>query len=197
MRRLVVLAVAAAACGGSNSSPGATGAQVQQVDTLAQNMAAAVGSYRASTGNMSTTPACQTAESSYRAQMGSMLDQMKQMSGPMDDAMKRTGHSEDADVMCGSNAMQAEFARHDAVPCAAADMTTNRAEATNHADAMMGLIDHQRARAAQVGSTMGMTGMMDAGSMVGTDGGWTAPDGGMMGACHVGSDGGYMMDGGM
>ncbi|SRR6266568_2472913 len=26
---------------------------------------------------------------------------MKQMSGPMDDAMKRTGHSE-ADVMCGS-----------------------------------------------------------------------------------------------
>ena len=42
---------------------------------------------------------------------------------------------------------------------------------------------------------MGMSGMMDGGMM--GDGGWTLPDGGMVGACYGASDGSYMMDGGM
>jgi len=176
---------------------GASTAQVQQLDTLGQNMTSAVSSYRASATGAATLTDCQAAERSYEGQITPMMDQMRQLSGAMDDAMKKLGHPEDADVTCGSGAMQAELDRHKPVACASADMAANKSEAASHAGAMDELIDHQRARAAQAGSAMGVSGMMDAGSMTGADGGWTEPDGGMMGSCQQESDGGFTMDGGM
>jgi hypothetical protein len=196
-RMMVVVALVVAACSGSGSSSGASTAQVKQVDTLGQGMTATVSSYRASVAGTTTPQACQAAERAYEGQIAPMMDQMKQMSGAMDNAMKQLGHPEGADVTCGSGAMQAELDRHKPVACASPDMAVNKSEAASHADAMDELIDHQRARAAQAGSAMGVSGMMDAGSMSGAAGGWTAPDGGMMGACQLESDGGYTMDGGM
>ncbi|GEJ57753.1 hypothetical protein [Anaeromyxobacter diazotrophicus] len=198
MKRLAILGTAAlVACSGGSTSSTATAAQVTRLDALGQSMSTAVEAYRASASTLSTLQACQGAEDSYHGQMASMLDQMNPLTSPMDGAMKGMGHPDDADVTCGFQALQAEVGRHHAVACASQDLAVDRAEASHHADAMDELIDHQRARAAQLGSAMGVAGMMDAGAMMGSDGGWTAPDGGSMGACFQGPDGGYLMDGGM
>jgi hypothetical protein len=124
-----------------------------------------------------------------------MVDRMKQLCGGLDDHMKSLGRPGDADLACASNAMAAEVVRHRAAACTAA-VDANKLEAARHAGAMDDMIAHQSGRATELGSAMGMSGMMDGG-MMGADGGWTLPDGGMMGACYGSSDGGYMMDGGM
>jgi hypothetical protein len=194
MKRLMVaVALGVGACSGSNTS--STSADVQSLTSVAQDMSAAVASYRSSAAAMSDASTCQAAQSSYDAQMGPMVDRMKQLCGGLDDHMKSSGHPGDADLACASNAMGAEVVRHKAAACAAA-VDVDKVEATRHADAMDDLIAHQSGRATELGSAMGMSGMMDGG-MMGADGGWTLPDGGTMGACYGSSDGGYMMDGGM
>ena len=192
-RIMVAVAVGVAACSGSNTN-GST-ADVQSLASVTQEMSAAVVAYRASAGAMSDASTCQGAQSSYDAQMGPMIDRMKQMSGGLDDHMKSMGRTGDADIACASNSMAVEVERHRAAACVAA-VDVNKVEATHHADAMDDMLAHQRGRATEMGSAMGMSGMMDGGTM-GADGGWTLPDGGTMGACYAASDGGYMMDGGM
>ncbi len=192
MKKLMVVVVAVvAACSGSNGSS----ADVLALASVSQDMSAAVATYRASAAAMSDASTCQAAQSSYDAQLGPMLDRMKQMTGALDDHMKTMGHPGDADMSCASSAMAAEVARHRTAACASG-VDANKAEAGHHADAMDEMIDHQVGRAAEMGSAMGMAGMMDGG-MMGSDGGFALPDGGMMGACYGASDGGYMMDGGM
>lgn len=180
---IIAVTLAATACGGS-SHMGATSGQVAQFDQLGQQMTATVDAYRASATAASTPGTCSSTEAGYRAQMGPMLTHMGQMSGPMDDAMKQMGHAGTADMMCGAHSLEAEFTRHEAVACGSADMAANHAEANHHADVMKEMLDHQRARAAQLGSAMGMSGMMDAGSMMGPG------DGGMMSACLTTGDAG-------
>ena len=194
MKKLVVaVVVGVAACSGS--SPNGSSADVLALASVSQDMSAAVATYRTSAAAMSDSSTCLAAQASYDAQLGPMLDRMKQMTGALDDHMRSMGHTGDADMTCASNAMAAEVARHQAAACTSG-VDANKAEAAHHADAMDDMIDHQGMRATEMGSAMGMAGMMDGG-MMGSDGGWTLPDGGMMGACYGSSDGGYMMDGGM
>ena len=58
-----------------------------------------------------------------------MVERMKQMSGAMDDLLQSMNGRDDADMGCGSEAMQVELVRHRVAACASSDMAANRAEA--------------------------------------------------------------------
>lgn len=85
---------------------------------------------------MTDTAACIAAESIYDGQVRPMVEPMKQMSGAMDDRLQSRNGRDDADLGCGSEAMQVELDRHRVAACASSDMAANRAEAPRHA-AMM------------------------------------------------------------
>jgi hypothetical protein len=196
MRRLMLAGVVAAmaACGGSSNTSNTQ--DVQSFDTTGQDISAKVATYRAQAATILDMAACTAAENDFDGQVRPMVERMKQMSGAMDDRMRSMNGSDDADMGCGSDAMQAELDRHRAVACASSDMATNRAEASQHADMMDELVTHQRGRAAELASMMGMGGN---GSMMGghmTDGGWIMNGGGVVVMCSRAADGGYLMDAG-
>lgn len=196
MRRLMLAGVVAAmaACGGSSDTSNTQ--DVQSFDTAGQDISAKVATYRAQAATMADMAACTAAENTFDGQVRPMVERMKQMSGAMDDRMRSMNGSDDADMGCGSDAMQAELDRHRAAACASSDMAMNRAEASQHADMMDELVTHQRGRAAELASMMGTGGN---GSMMGghmTDGGWIMDGGGVVVMCSRAADGGYLMDGG-
>ncbi len=150
---VIVLGVAAAACGGSS----VTTADVQKFNTLSQNVSSAAATYGTTAAGMTGAPSCNDAENAYDAQVRPMIGQMQGMAGAMDDRMGSMGHMSDADMDCGANAMMAELDRHKAVACASStDMAPNKAEAQQHVTAMTRWADHEMARSAEMGSMMGM-----------------------------------------
>jgi hypothetical protein len=161
--------LAAAACGGSGSAA-ATNGDVQQLNTLSQQVAAAEGSYGAAAGAMTDMTSCAGAESGYHGQVLPMLDEMQAMGPAMDQRMSGMGHPGDADLACAADAMMAELDRHHGVACASPDdMAANMAEAAHHVDAMTQWADHQLARTHDMGarSGTGMGGMGGGGMTTG------------------------------
>lgn len=168
MRYLVlVLAVAAAACGGSSTS-GVTSADVQKLNTLSQSVSAAVATYGTQAAAMTDTGSCNGAESAYDAQVRPMVSEMQGMGTNLDDKMGSMNHQPDADMECGANALRSELDRHQRVACASAtDMAPNKAEALQHVGAMTRWTNHQVARSYEMGSMMGMGGMGGSGMTTG------------------------------
>lgn len=191
-----------AACGGSTNSSGGgatTAADLQTFDTTSQSLSQAVAGYRTRSAAIADPASCAAAQQSYAPAVQPLVDRMQQMAGSLDGEMSSLGRTGDADMACATGAMKVELDHHAAAACASADPAADRAEAVRHADAMDGIIGHQRDRAGEMASVMGVDGgMMGAGMEGGhmADGGWTLPDGGSVAACQGSSDGGYTWDGG-
>jgi hypothetical protein len=177
------LAAAAAACGGSSNDGGGNGTtDVQTFNTTSQAIAATASSYGTNAASMPGLAACSSDETGYDAQVRPMVQQMRTLSGGMDDRMRSMGQLSSADMACGSDAMLAELDLHQAIACASpTDMTPNESEAERHAQVMAAWAEHQRIRSVEVGSMMGMGGM---------------GPGGTTGTCQRNSDGTYTMAGG-
>jgi hypothetical protein len=159
---LAIPLLAAAACGGGTGSAVATNGDVQQLNTLSQQLVAAEGSYGAAAGAMTDMTSCAGAEAGYHGQARPMIDEMQAMGPGMDQRMSGMGHPGDADLACAADAMMTELDRHHGVACVSADdMAANMAEASHHVAAMTQWADHQLARTHAMGamSGMGMGGM--------------------------------------
>jgi hypothetical protein len=160
---LLLLALAAAACGGTTS--GVTTADVQRFSATAQSVASAATAYGSQAAGMTDVAACASGESSYDGQVRPMIGQMAGMGPGMDDKMASMGHMSDSDMACGTGAMMAELDRHRAAACASpTDMAPNRAEAQQHVTAMVQWANHERVRAQEMGGMMGMGGMGGSGT---------------------------------
>lgn len=169
-----------AGCGGSMSGGGTS--DVSTFAGTAGQIAGAASSYATTAGATADVPSCQSAHAAYDAQVRPMVDRMRSMGGAMDDRMASMGHPEEADMMCGVDAMSAELAHHDAAACASVDgMPANHAESARHAAAMEAWADHERIRADDLD---GMMGMMDG---MGGGGGRSTP------ACHRNGDGTFTL----
>lgn len=170
---LVAWCAALAACGGSGSGGGtsASTAQVEAFNTSTQAISTAVAKYGSNAASMPDQATCTADESAYDGQVRPPLSQMNDLAGRMDHGMDAMGQAMDADMECGAAAMTAELERHASVACASAtDMAANQSEAAHHVQVMTAYADHQRIRAGQLGSMMGMSGMMGSGTGAGTTG---------------------------
>lgn len=174
------LALAAAACGGSSSTPGAN---PLTFNTLSQDISSAATGYGTKASGMTDAMACSTDETGYDAQVRSMVEQMHGMAPDMDQMMSSLGHGSDGDMTCAANAMMAELDHHKGAACSSmTDMGPNKAEAQRHVAAMTEWAEHQMVRSNDMASMMG-TGM---GGMGG--GGMTT------GHCVHNADGTYSME---
>lgn len=150
----LLTAVIAAGCGDSSDER----PDVRAYAGLAQQISASASAYGTAAEATSDVPSCQSGHGAYDAQVRPMVERMHAMSGDMDREMATMGHTAEADMTCGADAMIAEFDDHHAVACTSADMTANHAEAGRHAAAMQAWAEHQRARSEQMGEMMGMMG---------------------------------------
>jgi hypothetical protein len=180
---VIVLGLAAAACGGSSGSS-SSAANTQTLNTLSQNISSAAAAYGTQASGMMDTTACNTDETGYEAQVRPMVEQMQGMGPEMDQMMGSLGHGTDADMTCAANAMVAEINRHKSVACSSTtDMGPNKSEAQQHVATMTEWANHQMVRSHDMGSMMGM-------GMGGMGGG-----GGMTtGHCVENGDGSFSME---
>jgi hypothetical protein len=183
--RLVTAGVLAAGlvvagCGSDNH--GVNQADVQAYAALSQQLSTAATTYGAAASATIDVESCQSTNASYDAQVHPMVDRMRSMSGAMDQQMGTMGHTGDADMTCGADAMAAELAHHDAVACASTMMSSNHDEAARHATAMTAWADHQHARADEMAGMMGTGGS----GMMGSGGTMTV-------ACHRNGDGTFTL----
>jgi hypothetical protein len=176
--------VVLAACGGGgsgDSGPATTG-QVQDFAASAQAISSAASSYGTTAAVMPDRAACTADQGAYDAQVRPLLEHMRSGSGAMDQQMSSMGRAADADMSCGTEAMTAELDLHASIACASpTDMGPNESEAARHVQVMTAWADHQRVRAEQMGSMMGM-GSMPGGTTTGTcqrnaDGAYTIVNG--------------------
>ena len=204
MRLLRSLAGTIAVVAACSSGPMISSADVNTYGQLAGDLRGAVATYRTGASAMTTTDECKAAFQQYMGQARLDLDRMGSLAGRMDDQMTAMGQMSSGDMRCGMGVMGSELSRHAAAACTATDMGMNRAEANRHGDAMDSFTEHMSMRAAEANGMMGgANGMMGGGGRgFMMDGGWTTPDGGMMGWGHpmpgcTFADGGFpMMDGG-
>ncbi len=179
-----VMAVSCAvlgACGGGGDggSGSVTAADVQDFGASAQAIASAASSYGTRAADVPDRAACTADQGAYDAAVRPLLEHMRSGSGAMDGQMSSMGRGADADMACGTEAMTAELDLHASIACASpADMGPNEGEAARHVQVMTAWADHQRVRAEQMGSTMGMGGM---------------PGGTTTGTCQRQPDGTYAM----
>lgn len=173
-----------AACGGGGSGDGGNGGnagagEVQDFSASAQAISSAASSYGAKAAAMPDRAACTADQGAYDAQVRSLLEHMQSGSGAMDQQMSSMGRGADADMTCGTEAMTAELDLHASIACASpTDMGPNASEAARHVQVMTAWADHQRVRAEQMGSAMGMGGM---------------PGGTTTGTCQRNADGTHTM----
>lgn len=217
LRLALAGAVAAGLACSSSTAPTASGNDAASFDQTAAALDTSVTQYQQASAGAATPADCQAALQQYLARAQPLVNQLRSMSGPMDDYMRSAGTPASADMSCGAEVVSEELAHHQQVACTSADMTQNREEDQRHVQAMQQLTTHLQMRAVQAGGMLsgaGMGGPMmggaaDAGWMMGwSDGGWTQPDGGtvsfsqpMPGCSYAGGtwqppDGGYWMDGG-
>ncbi len=181
----VAVAFLLAACGMSRTAS-MSQADIAAYDQAAAGTGGAVATYRAAAETASSPAECASAVARYDAQVRPMLDRMKEMAGRMDQHMTGMGSHAGADMQCGMDVMVEELEHHLAVACTLPDVAADRAEAERHCDTMQAFVDHMRMRADEMGSMMGDEGMHGQGTGSGImGGGWTMPDGGMMGWDHT------------
>jgi hypothetical protein len=143
---------------------------------------AAAAAYGTQASGMTDVNACNADETSYDAQVRSMIEQMKGMAPGMDQMMSSLGQGSDADMTCAANAMMAELDHHKGVACSSTiDMGPNKTEAQHHVAVMTQWADHQMVRSEDMGSMMGS-------GMGGMGGGGLST-----GHCVLNGDGTYSM----
>jgi hypothetical protein len=178
---VAVASVVLAACGGGgsgDSGPGTAGL-VQDFSASAQAISSAASNYGTKASVMTDRAACTADQAAYEAQVRPLLEQMRSGSGAMDQQMSSMGRAADADMTCGMEAITAELDLHASIACASpTDMGPNESEAARHVQVITAWADHQRVRAEQMGSSMGMGGM---------------PGGTTTGTCQPQGDGAYTM----
>lgn len=172
-------ALAATACGAGTMGTSSDVAAMQAYQALGQDVSGTVATYQADTATIPNDATCQAAHETYANRMAAMLDRMVEMSATMDQHMAEYGHAAPLDMACVAEVMAAEFERHHAAACAAADVAADETEAAEHVAAMTSLVEHQRVRYENAGSMMGM---MDAP----TESTWT---------CQKNADGSFTING--
>jgi hypothetical protein len=178
MRKLTIAAALAAACGTSMNGEPAT---IQATRALSSEMSAVVQAYGTDMAAVASPAACEATHAGYAAHMADLEHRMGELSSDMDSHMAEWGHGAGmADMSCVSDAMAAELAEHHLAACASDDLAADRAEAAHHVEIMAALLEHQRVRAGEAGSGLGM-GMMDPGHDTF--------------ACQHGGDGSFSFDG--
>jgi hypothetical protein len=160
-----------------SADPVATDTNVMGVQAGALQLAAAASAYGTAAAAMADVAACRSEAAAYDDVVRPMVQQMRAIAAAVDRRMMSMGQASSADVQCGADAMLWELDRHRSLACAAADMGPNRTEALGHAQAMTEWADHQRVRSEEMGSMMGVGGMM--------------PGGGATGTCQRNEDGSY------
>ena len=149
-------AIVATACGDATMSRRSDTSTMQAYQAVGQDVATAIASYAADTASMSDDAACEATHDRYAEQMRTMLERMRETSTGMDRHMAEYGHAIPADLSCVAEVMAAEFERHHAAACAAAEIGADMREAAHHVGSMSSLVEHQRLRYEGAGSMMGM-----------------------------------------
>lgn len=180
---VLAAAVVVTACG--SDTHGVSQADVQAYAALSQQISSAASGYGAAANATIDVSGCQSTHAAYDAQVRPMVGRMGAMSGGMDEQMGMMGHTADADMSCGADAIVAELDHHDAVACTSTVMSANHTEATRHATAMTTWADHQRARADEMGGMMGGGGTMGGGGMM--------DPGSATSTCHRNGDGTFSL----
>jgi hypothetical protein len=152
----VIGALAATACGDAMMSRTSDASTMQAYQAVGQDVSGAIASYAADTASMADDVACEATHAEYAEQMGLMLERMREMSTEMDRHMGDYGHTIPADLACVAEAMAAEFERHHAAACEAAEISADLTEAARHVGSMKSLVEHQRLRYEGAGTMMGM-----------------------------------------
>lgn len=171
--------ILATACGDAMMSSTPDTSTMQAYQAVGQDVASAIASYAADTATMTDDAACEGTHARYAEQMLTMLERMRETSTEMDRHMGEFEHALPADLACVAEVMAAEFERHHAAACAAAEIGADMREAAHHVGSMSSLVEHQRLRYEGAGAMMGM---MD-GSGVAT---WT---------CVKNADGSFSING--
>lgn len=172
------LAVTLAACGGTSTTDSA---EIRTFNSTAQLVSSAATEYGTQASIMTSVATCTGAQDAYDGQVRPMVGRMESMAGSMDAMMGSVHHAGDGDMACSALAMMAELDRHRTAAClSSADMAPNVAEAEQHVAWMNQWASHEMARSHDLGTMMGMTGMM------GGSGGGTAT-----GHCIHNPDGTY------
>lgn len=182
----VVAAAVVVVTGCGSDAHGVSQADVQAYGALSRQISTAATAYGTAANATIDVTNCNSTHATYDAQVHPMVDRMRSMSGAMDQQMGMMGHSVDADMACGADAMTSELAHHDAVACTST-MSANHEEATRHTAAMVAWADHQDSRATEMNGMMGGGGMMGAGGMMDTGPVTTAI------ACHRNGDGTFTL----
>lgn len=178
---LLGLPLGLAACGGTS---GFDSSQVQALAATSQAVASSAATYATQANTMTSAASCSSLQGAYDSRVRPMVASMQGMGPAMDEMMGSMNRMSDADMECGAHAMMAELDRHRAMACASsADMAPNVAEANQHATTMTQWASHQGARAHEMGSMMGTSGMMGGSGGTGT----TASTG----HCVQGADGSF------
>jgi hypothetical protein len=171
-------ALALAACGGGTMGSSQEASALAGYQALGQQMTTTIATYGAQTATLPDVATCQGAQAQYQGAMPGMVDRMQQMSGAMDHHMADMGQA-GFDMKCVADAMAAELQHHHMAACTSPDVAVDEQEAGDHVATMNQLMQHQRMRYQDAGSSMGM---MD-------------PPGGTTFTCQENGDGSYTMGG--
>jgi len=149
--------VLASGCGGHNAPDLAA---YQQLLTQAGS---AVAGHRDAGTHVSSVSDCAAEHSQYDGRMRSLIEQMKGMSGAMDDCMMSLGSSSGAGFREQCNSMLAELNAHAQAACQSTDLTQDWAESRRDCDAMSSLLDQEQHDITMMNHMMGGS-MMSGGT---------------------------------
>jgi hypothetical protein len=149
--------VLASGCGGHNAPDLAA---YQQLLTQAGSV---VAEHRDSGTQVTTVSDCTAEHSQYDRRMRSLIEQMKEMSGAMDDCMMSFGSSSGAGFRERCNFMSSELNAHAQTACQSTDLTQDWAETGRDCDAMSSLLDQEQHDITMMNHMMGGS-MMSGGT---------------------------------
>jgi hypothetical protein len=158
-RKAVMVAgiVVASGCGAHNAPDLAA---YQQLLTQAGSV---VAEHRAAGTQVTTLSNCTAEHSQYDGRMRSPIEQMKGMSGAMDDCMMSLGSSSGAGFREQCNSMSSELNAHAQAACQSTDLAQDWAETRRDCDAMSSLLDQEQNDITMMNHMMGGS-MMSGGT---------------------------------
>lgn len=148
------------ACGGQ-AAP-----DLEEWDTLSQELRSSVQGYREAMETAPTPDRCAELRQAYLAELQPRMERMRAMSADLDGCMRRMRHMEDADVEMTCRSMDEELARYAEDGCASEDAVVNQSNAFAHCYYMLERLNDTDARSRQMGGMMG-DGAMGDGMMSG------------------------------
>lgn len=153
---LYLASVLALSCGSAASSSESTaesspGAAASTLEALSADVSASVDEYGASVLSSDASAAsCAARHARYDATVRTMVAQMQEHSGGMDDYMREHAAGSSADYACLSTTMIDELDYHYARACPGSDLGAIQQEASRHVSAMRDYVGHLSDRCREV-----------------------------------------------